>query len=58
MIRGTFSLVDMIKNTNFSSSPNVFKISVVWQLNIHTKHQNAFKPTYHLQNRENCRFLL
>ena len=31
VIRRIFSLVDMIANTKFSNSPNVFKIGVVQQ---------------------------
>ena len=42
-IRRIFSLVDMIANTNFSNYPNVFKIGVVQQVNMHSKQQNAFQ---------------
>ena len=42
-IRRIFSLVDMITNTKFSNCPNVFKIGVVQQYNMHSKQQNIFQ---------------
>ena len=43
-IRRIFSLVDiLIKNTKFSNCPNVFKIGVVWQFNMHSRQQNTFQ---------------
>ena len=33
----------MITNTKFSKSPNVYKIGVVLQLNMHSKQQNTFQ---------------
>ena len=42
-IRRIFSLVDMITNTKFSNCPNVFKIGVVWQLNMHSRQHNTFQ---------------
>ena len=47
-----FFLVDMITNTKFSNCPNVFKICIVQQYNMHSKQQNT------LQYRENVHFLL
>ena len=42
-IRHRFSLVDIITNIKFSNCPNVFKIGVVQQYNMHSKQQNTFQ---------------
>ena len=48
-IRSMYSLVDMIINIKFSNCPNVFKIGVVWHLNMHSRQQIRFKAIHHLQ---------
>ena len=48
----------MITNKKSSNCPNVFKIGVVWQLNMHDRRQIRFKVIHHLQYRENVHFLL
>ena len=42
-IRRIFSPVDMITVTKFSNCPNVFRIGVVQQENMHSKQQNTFQ---------------
>ena len=47
-IRRVVSLVDMIANTKFSSCTLVFKIGVVQQQNMQSKHQNTFQSNLSL----------
>ena len=42
-IRRIFSFVDIITDTEFSNCPNLFKIGVAWQKNMHSREQNTFQ---------------